>query len=141
MYSSGRFQSMTPERFFDSRDPVWANTAIASPYPWGIGIGGKSTVPSTASAVVANVTAVPANSGFVSVFPADSDLTLATQSSSLNMVVGKPVANAVWSELSSGAASPSLAGGSRGLAAGEIGVHVSTAAWIIVDVAGWFTAA
>ena len=139
LYSSGRFQAATPERFFDSRDATWGNAQITNNYQWGVQIAGRSTIASSASAVVANVTAVPAVGGYVSVFPADSDIGSAILSSSLNMVSGKPVANAVWSELSTGPSGSPLLGYPN--SGGQIGLYVNSAAWVIVDVAGWFTAA
>ena len=83
-------------------------------------IGGRGGVPTGAAAVVVNVTAVDAlGAGFVTVYPCDAQMPLA---SSLNYMSGATIPNELVSKLSS---------------TGTICLYTLAATDLIVDVTGW----
>ena len=127
VFTAGRFQAVTPARVIDSRDTGQLLTPAAGAF--AIQVDGTATATGAApipagkaSAVVANVTAVPTQTGYVSVFPNGTSIPLA---SNLNTVAPNPVPNAVWSQLSAG---------------GAVATYFQGAGYVIVDVNGWFTA-
>ncbi len=82
---------------------------------------GRVGIPTNASAVVLNVTAVPGSFGFITVHPRGTAL---PNASNLNHQPGGVVANAVIARIGQG---------------GDICVFTSGASDVIVDVAGWLT--
>lgn len=84
-------------------------------------VTGRVGIPSTASAVILNVTAVPSGLGFVTVHPRGSSL---PNASNLNTAPGTVVANAVIARVGRG---------------GDICVFTRAASDLIVDVAGYLT--
>jgi M6 family metalloprotease-like protein len=82
---------------------------------------GRVGIPAEASAVILNVTAVPAGLGYVTVHPRGTSL---PNASNLNTAPGNVVANAVIARVGRG---------------GDICVYTSGTSDLIVDVAGWLT--
>ena len=91
---SGRFVPVNPERVLDTRQGL--NTTqlpIGSGETRSFTVTGRAGIPSGATAVAINVTAIqPTRSGFLTVFPAGGSRPLA---SSLNFVPGDVIANLV----------------------------------------------
>jgi hypothetical protein len=94
---SAAYHPVTPARILDSRGPVggWhAPLAAGTPRDLQVtGLGGGSSVPATASAVVLNVTATGGNANsFVTAYPTGTPKPIA---SNLNFGVGQTIANLV----------------------------------------------
>ncbi|MEY2581208.1 MAG: hypothetical protein QOE09_1057 [Ilumatobacteraceae bacterium] len=118
---AGLFVPVPPDRYYDSR--------VA---PHAIHAGGSTTtvplagppfvVPVGAAAISMNLTSdAAAGPGFVTVYPADGTLSLA---SNLNYITATPVANAALAKLS---------------AAGTLNTFVNVATHVVIDVNGYFT--
>ncbi|MCX7619215.1 MAG: S8 family serine peptidase [Acidimicrobiales bacterium] len=124
--STGRYTPVTPARIVDSRD----NTGGFAGTPWGPGqirqvqVGGQGGVPSDATAVVANVTAVsPSAPSHLSLYPTGSPTPWV---SNLNFVAGQTVPNLVVVKLGT---------------AGRIDVRNNTGSvHVVIDVVGYFKA-
>jgi hypothetical protein len=116
-----RFVSLSPARIFDVRN----TEAFAPGETREVQVAGAGGVPSGATAVVANVTAVdPTSAGYLTIFPADQPN---PGSSNLNFTEGRTIPNTVIVKLSpDGKLRVFNAFGSTG---------------VIVDVAGYFTSA
>ncbi|WP_420452965.1 zinc-dependent metalloprotease family protein [Ilumatobacter sp.] len=111
-----RLTATRPRRILDTRtDPAIGRLAAGETVR--VAVAG---VPSTSTAVVANVAAVrPGGPGFVSVTPCTGPV---GATSSLNYLAGRNVANSITTPLSG---------------AGELCVHSSAATDIVLDVTGW----
>jgi hypothetical protein len=118
----------SPGRVFDSRpsgetvDGLHQRTGrIAAGATYELPIAGRAGVPSSASLVVLNVTAVdPGAGGFVTVFPCGATL---PNASSLNYRVGDVIPNAVLAKVGAG---------------GKVCFYSYAATDLIVDVSGYF---
>ena len=118
------YTALTPDRVFDSRDGQ-TDTApnLAAGHNVVLHLAGRSGVPADASAVVLNVTVTnPLGAGFVTVWPCDQPRPMA---SNLNYSNGQTVPNAVVTKLA---------------AEGSVCLFALTAADLVVDVEGAFTA-
>jgi hypothetical protein len=101
-----RYHPLAPTRVLDSRGPNggWnAHLTAGSPRDLQVtGLGGATSVPATASAVVLNVTATNATAGsFLSVWPTGSPQPV---SSNLNFAAGETIANLVTVKVGAGEA-------------------------------------
>lgn len=99
-----RFTSILPERALDTRGPHLTPpyTRLVAGFPHDLPLAGHGSVPSTATAVVANVTVTDATAGsFLTVWPAGSPK---PTSSSLNFAAGETIANLVVMPLGTGGA-------------------------------------
>lgn len=119
----GGFTPIEPTRFMDTRDPSAGgyvpDPATGQPV---CTVVDRFGVPTTAEAVVANITvADPRAGGYVTVWPDSLPQPVA---SSLNYVAGQVVPNAATVGLG---------------AAGGIALYTKAPAELIVDIAGWFT--
>ena len=119
----GGFTPIEPTRFMDTRDPAAGgyvpDPATGQPV---CTVVDRFGVPTTAEAVVINVTVVdPKAGGYVTVWP---DTLAQPVASSLNYTVGQVVPNAVTVGLG---------------AAGGVALSSKAPADLVVDVAGWFT--
>ena len=111
------FKPVKPKRVWDSRQ----HTIIAAGGELTLKVTDIVGVPSTASAVVLNVTvAAPKGFGFLTVFPANLPR---PGTSNVNFVAGQTVPNVVISGVS---------------VDGRIKIYADAETHIIVDVAGWF---
>ncbi len=125
--SSGLYNPITPVRIADTRTGSGqpdAGTALASKSTTALTVTGTASgVPTTATAVVLNVTVVaPTASGFLTVWPAGASQPTA---SNLNFVAGETVANRVIVGVGSG---------------GQISIYNSFGTTqLVVDVNGWYT--
>ena len=114
------FKAVKPRRVLDSRTAGIKLEAGAELAVKVTGIGG---VPSTATAVVLNVTATdPDADGYLTVYPAGVPLPLA---SNVNDDAGQTIPNVVVSGVS---------------ADGRINIFAYRRTHVVVDVAGWFGA-
>lgn len=123
----GLFVPMVPQRLLDTREA--ALTPVPGPLRPGAAVdvvaGGRAGVPSTASAVAANVTLVAAEPGYVQLLPTPSGTTASGPSSVVN--AERPtqvIANAAFAGL-----------GDRS----SLRLVTQRGGELIVDVAGWFT--
>jgi hypothetical protein len=120
----GGYTPVTSRRLMDTRPPGHTGNASFDLVTgiWDLGIASTAGVPTTAAAVVINVTALsPLRSGYVAVWP---DGQGPTGSSNLNLDRGDVRANAVTAGLGS-----------------NLGVNIftDTDASMLVDVSGWFS--
>lgn len=118
----GRVTTITPERILDSRGGVGTTAA-----PWGEGetrtvvVAGRGSVPATATAVIANLTATNTTAwGYLSAWPTGAPQ---PTSSNLNFLPGQNVPNLVMLKLGDG--------GSLSIQNGRGSAHV------ILDVMGY----
>ncbi|HUY96389.1 MAG TPA: hypothetical protein VMW47_01985, partial [Verrucomicrobiae bacterium] len=125
--ASGLYNPITPVRIADTRTGSGqpdAGTPLASKSTTALTVTGTTSgVPSTASAVVLNVTVVaPTASGFVTAWPAGASQPTA---SNLNFVTGETVANRVIVGVGT---------------SGQIDLYNSFGTTqVVVDVDGWYT--
>ncbi|MEX2626349.1 MAG: choice-of-anchor L domain-containing protein [Ilumatobacteraceae bacterium] len=111
------FKPVRPRRVWDTRQ----NEILAAGGELTLKITDIVGVPSTATAVVLNVTAAaPEAPGFLTIYPADVSR---PEASNLNYVTGQVVPNVVISGVSP---------------AGEITIYSFATTHVIVDVAGWY---
>ena len=111
------FKPVKPKRVWDSRQ----HTIIPAGGELTLKVTDIVGVPSTASAVVLNVTVTgPTGTGFLTVYPANVSR---PEASNVNYVTGQTVPNVVISGVS---------------VDGRINIYAYAEAHIIVDVAGWF---
>ena len=90
---TGAFQALTPTRILDTRRSLGGATRLGANTAISLLVAGKGGVPTTAKAVVMNVTVVtPSSAGYVSAFPSDQS---APTASNINFVAGQTVANQV----------------------------------------------
>lgn len=117
------FEPLVPARILDTRVPSNPLTANEQRPLQVTGAGG---VPADATGVVLNVTAfAPTNSGWLTLFPADGPLPLA---SNVNFLPGQTVPNAATVRL-----------GTTGADAGRIKIHNAFGTThVIIDVAGYY---
>lgn len=115
------FEGVVPARLMDTRRGL-GGLALGPGETRLLAIGGAGGVPSNASAVVVNVTAVqPTATGFLTVWPAGAAL---PGTSNLNTVPNKTVPNLV----------------AVGLGAGQIAIrNAFGSTHVLVDVMGWFS--
>ncbi len=112
------FRPVTPTRLLDTRVGTW----VPAGGTVRVRVAGQGSIPADAAAAALNVTIVEARGeGFVTVFPCDTRLPLA---SSLNHRVGETRANLVVSAL-----------GNR-----DACVYTQAGGHVVVDVTGWFRA-
>ncbi|MCL4448172.1 MAG: hypothetical protein M1483_01745 [Actinobacteria bacterium] len=128
--SGSSFVGTTPYRVCDSRGisavgyaTPCSGTSLLSSAPLTLNLAGVGPIPSNATAVVLNVTAVsPTNSGYLTVWPESAAQPVV---SNLNFTSGNVIANSVTVGLgSTGKINIALYAGSTN---------------VIVDVVGWFT--
>jgi M6 family metalloprotease-like protein len=119
------FYTATPCRLLDSREPApWGGTPLAAGQERSLGVRGVCGVPTTATAVSLNVTAVsPTTNGHLRLFPAGASV---PTPSTVNFVAGVTRANNAIVGLGAGGALAIYSGQAAG------SVHV------VVDVNGWF---
>jgi hypothetical protein len=111
------FKPVKPKRVWDSRQ----HTIIPAGGVLTLKVTDIVGVPSTASAVVLNVTVTgPTGTGYLTVYPAN---VAQPEASNVNYVSGQTVPNVVISGVSFD---------------GRINIYAYAEAHIIVDVAGWF---
>lgn len=111
------FKPVKPKRVWDSRQ----HTIIPAGGVLTLKVTDIVGVPSTASAVVLNVTVTgPTDTGYLTVYPAN---VAQPEASNVNYVAGQTVPNVVISGVS---------------VDGRINIYAFAEAHIIVDVAGWF---
>lgn len=111
------FKPVRPKRVYDTRD----HEIIAAGETLELKVTDIVGVPSTAVAVVLNVTATePIGPGFLTVYPANVSRPL---SSNVNYVAGQTVPNVVISGVSPD---------------GRVKIYALTDTHVVVDVAGWF---
>jgi hypothetical protein len=123
----GEFDPLpAPQRLADTRPghttadgQVAGVGAVAADGVLRIPVAGRAGVPTAASAVVLNVTAVdPTAAGFLTVYPCDADRPVA---SNVNYYAGVSIPNAVVTDLS---------------AAGEVCIYTLSTTDVVVDIAG-----
>lgn len=111
------FKPVRPRRVWDTRQ----NEILAADSELTLKVTDIVGVPSTATAVVLNVTvAAPEAPGYLTVYPANVNR---PEASNLNYVTGQVVPNVVISGVSP---------------AGEINIYSFATTHVIVDVAGWY---
>ncbi|MGZ4739631.1 MAG: S8 family serine peptidase, partial [Ilumatobacteraceae bacterium] len=119
--ATGLFVPVTPNRFYDSRQPPNSIHTGLSTVTVQLA-GAPFTVPVGAAAISMNLTSDQATgAGYVTTYPADGPFPLA---SNLNYTTATPVANAGLVKLS---------------ATGGLNVFVNVATHVIIDVNGYFT--
>ena len=141
--SESTIVTVTPERIMDTRDPV--NVGLAGPFVSPVSqklqvtgsvattTGNKTVVPTGATGVLLNVTAVgPTAAGFISIRPGDA--TGAPATSSLNVTAGQNLPNAVQVALPTSGANA----GKIDITYNAYGV-VGPTTDILVDVVGYMT--
>ncbi len=112
------FKPVKPKRIIDTRP---AGVRVAADGTLDVKVTDIAGVPSTATAVVLNVTATDAQgSGYLTVYPFDVGL---PPSSNVNFVAGQSIPNVVVSGVSPD---------------GRVKIFASAETHVIVDVAGWF---
>ncbi len=112
------FKPVKPKRIIDTRP---AGVRIAAGGTLDVKVTDIAGVPSTATAVVLNVTATDAQaSGYLTVYPFNVGL---PPSSNVNFVAGQSIPNVVVSGVSPD---------------GRVKIFASASTHVIVDVAGWF---
>ena len=125
-YSPGTgalYHPVTPSRLLDTRAASGGATPLRDGQTRVLRLHGRSGVPSTATAVVLNVTAVaPRRAGYLAVTPSGAR----SRTSSVNYVAGQTVSNRVLTGLSS---------------TGRIDLLASRSTDVLVDVVGWFAPA
>ena len=118
------FDPLTPERILDTRAGVGAPAApLAAGQTLTLQVtgAGASAIPTTAKAVVVNVTVTdPTSDGFLTVWPCGSPQPLA---SNLNYSAGQTIPNLVISQLGTG---------------GTICIAAQATTNIVADIDGWF---
>jgi hypothetical protein len=115
--AAGRFVPLTPSRYYDSR--IAPHSIHAGHSTVAVAFSG---LPAGTSAISMNLTSdAAAGPGFVTVYPSDGSLPLA---SSLNFVSSTPVANAALVKLSP---------------TGSLNTYVNVATHVIIDANGYFT--
>lgn len=129
-FGGGSFTGATPDRLVDTRKGTGAPVGkISGSHELAIPVVGQTlsvngvaeAVPTTATAVALNVTAVdPDGNGYITVYPCGESRPLA---SNLNYVKGDVVANNVIAPIGKN---------------GEVCVYSSTGADVVVDISGWF---
>ena len=118
--SDSATKSTTPVRLYDSRREVDGATAVAALTTARVQVTGPGKAPSGAKAAALNVTSTGAqNVGFVTVFPCDQPLPLA---SNLNPFPGRDIPNSAMVKLSP---------------AGEICLYTNITTHLVVDLNGW----
>ncbi len=113
----GGFTGAEPQRLADTRSdaPVGAGRVLS------VAVGGSGPVPDDASGALVNVTAVDAcAAGFLAAFPCGAGV---PSTSTLNYMTGETRANLATVQLGTG---------------GELCVHSSARADVLVDLVGWF---
>ncbi len=119
--TTGLFVPVTPNRYYDSRQPPNAIHAGLSTVTVQLA-GAPSPVPVGAAAISMNLTSDQATgAGYITTYPADGPFPLA---SNLNYIAATPVANAGLVKLS---------------ANGSLNVFVNVSTHVIIDVNGYFT--
>ena len=114
---SNAYAPLTPTRVLDTR----TSGVRAAGSTTNVTLTGRAGVPSGATAVVLNVTAVsPASSGFLTVFPAGGTRPTA---SNLNFAASQTIANQVIATVG---------------ASGAVTIYTSARTNVLVDVAGYF---
>lgn len=125
------FVDATPTRVVDTRNSIGGAASRVTPSsPLVVPVRGARldasggdtlTVPDDASAVAMNVTiAAPSSGGYATVWPCDAAMPTA---SNVNFAAGRNRANSVIAPMDEN---------------GDVCVHVSTSANVIIDLAGWF---
>jgi hypothetical protein len=125
------FSGVTPQRLVDTRDGTGGLNGQLTPanvLPINVSglsvmsaLGVMTSVPTSATAVALNVTAVnPSGAGFLTIYPCDSTRPLA---SNVNFTAGIVIANGVLAPLSG---------------SGQTCVYASAGTDVVVDLAGWF---
>jgi len=128
--SGAAFVATTPTRLVDTRTDIGGQPGRVAPNgPLRVTVRGAALdtdigslrVPDDASAVAMNVTiARPSSDGFATMWPCDA---ARPNASNVNFVAGRNRANSVIAPIGDD---------------GDVCVHVSASAHVIVDVAGWF---
>jgi hypothetical protein len=113
------YHPVQPARLLDTRTPAGGARRLADQEQQRLAVAGRAGVPTSATAVVLNVTAVgPTRSGYLTVSPSGTR----TTTSSVNFAAGQTVPNRVVS----------------GLADGAVDVRAAGATHVLVDVVGWY---
>ena len=124
------FTSVVPARLLESRQGMSTVDGVSNAVGTrGIGsvtelvVNGRANVPSSATAVVLNVTVTgPQDAGFITVYPCGTDR---PNASSVNYTAGQTVPNAVISKVS---------------ADGKVCLYTTAATELLADVTGYFVA-
>jgi hypothetical protein len=121
-YTTAGFTGITPVRLLDTREPNDTGLPLGGGATRQVPVAGVAGVPSSASAVVLNVTAVsPTASGYLTVWPAGGPK---PATSNLNFVAGDVVPNLVTVGVGTG---------------GEVSIfNFAGSTHVVVDIMGWF---
>ena len=121
-YMTAGFTGITPVRLLDTREPNDSGLPLGAGATTSVTVAGVAGVPSSASAVVLNVTAVsPTVGGYLTVWPAGGPK---PGTSNLNFVAGDVVPNLVTVGVGAG---------------GQVSVfNLAGATHVVVDIMGWF---
>jgi hypothetical protein len=121
-YMTAGFTGITPVRLLDTRQPNDSGLPLGAGATTSVTVAGVAGVPSSASAVVLNVTAVsPTVGGYLTVWPAGGSK---PGTSNLNFVAGDVVPNLVTVGVGAG---------------GQVSVfNLAGATHVVVDIMGWF---
>jgi hypothetical protein len=121
-YMTAGFTGITPVRLLDTREPNDSGLPLGAGATTSVTVAGVASVPSSASAVVLNVTAVnPTAAGYLTVWPAGGPK---PGTSNVNFVAGDVVPNLVTVGVGTG---------------GQVSVFNFTGAThVVVDIMGWF---
>ena len=121
-YMTAGFTGITPVRLLDTREPNDSGLPLGAGATASVTVAGVAGVPSSASAVVLNVTAVnPTAAGYLTVWPAGGPK---PGTSNLNFVAGDVVPNLVTVGVGTG---------------GQVSIfNFAGATHVVVDIMGWF---
>lgn len=121
-YMTAGFTGITPVRLLDTREPNDSGLPLGAGATTSVTVAGVAGVPSSASAVVLNVTAVsPTAAGYLTVWPAGGPK---PGTSNLNFVAGDVVPNLVTVGVGAG---------------GQVSIfNFAGATHVVVDIMGWF---
>ena len=121
-YTTAGFTGIAPVRLLDTREPNDTGLPLGAGAIRSVTVAGVAAVPSSASAVVLNVTAVaPTVAGYLTVWPTGGDK---PSTSNVNFVVGEVVPNLVTVGVG---------------AAGQVSIYnFAGATHVVVDIMGWF---
>ena len=121
-YTTGGFTGITPVRLLDTREPNESGLPLGAGATRSVTVTGVAGVPSSASAVVLNVTAVtPTSAGYLTVWPAGGPK---PSTSNLNFVAGDVVPNLVTVGVGAG---------------GQVSIfNFAGTTHVLVDIMGWF---
>ncbi|MGE0877346.1 MAG: hypothetical protein AB7L13_01545 [Acidimicrobiia bacterium] len=122
--STGRFTGVSPSRVLDSRTGTGFTGPLTSTTDQMVTVRGVAGVPSTADAVVVNLTVTAPSAGsFVTMYPSGESL---PTSSTINFAAGQTVANLAIAKIGTD---------------GKVALHVGTGTTqVIADVVGYFDA-